>query len=376
MAIDQQVEMTPKPEIAPPKRAKERTSRLVFIRQAWPWFFLLILIIGFSIASKVVNDITFISLRSVQGILTYATQILLIGLGETLIIIVAGIDLSAGWVLGFSAVIGASVMGKLYAAGNWPPAAVIAAGVLSGVLICLIPGLVNGLLISRVKVPSFISTLGMGVLIEGAALLVSGGYPIVNQPPYLGPIGNSSVIYFWPGHGISWFKYHAAATAADIPNILVIMPTVVLVTIVVTFVIWFILAKTQFGQHLYAIGGNIEASTRAGIPVAKTLTKVYIIAAILAGIAGVLWAARFSSGAYNAGETTTMNSIAAVVIGGASLFGGEGTIIGTIIGALIIATIQYGLVLLGVVPFWQYVAVGIVVILAVIVDQFGRTLGK
>jgi ribose transport system permease protein len=90
----------------------------------------------------------------------------------------------------------------------------------------------------------------------------------------------------------------------------------------------------------------------------------------------VLWAARFSSGAYNAGETTTLNSIAAVVIGGASLFGGEGTIIGTVVGALIIATIQYGLVLLGVVPFWQFVAVGTVVIVAVIVDQFGRTLGK
>jgi len=90
----------------------------------------------------------------------------------------------------------------------------------------------------------------------------------------------------------------------------------------------------------------------------------------------VLWAARFTSGAYNAGETTTMTAIAAVVIGGASLFGGEGRIGGTIVGALIIATIQYGLVLLGVIPFWQYVAVGIVLILAVVVDQFGRTIGK
>ena len=143
-----------------------------------------------------------------------------------------------------------------------------------------------------------------------------------------------------------------------------------------TAVVWFILAKTQFGQHLYAIGGNIEGAIRAGIPVQQVLIKVYILAAVLAGIGGVLWASRFSSGAYNAGETTTLNSIAAVVIGGASLFGGEGTIIGTIVGALILATIQYGLVLLGVVPFWQFVAVGIVVIVAVIVDQFGRALGR
>ena len=357
------------------KENLDGSSMLVFIRKIWAWVFLAVLILGFSIASKQVNDINFISLRSVQGILTYATQILLIGLGETLIIIVAGIDLSAGWVLGFSAVVGATVMQTLFAQGL-SPFIVISVGMLSGILITVIPGLINGILIAKVKVPAFISTLGIGVLIEGVALLISGGYPVVKQPPYLGTIGNSSVLYIWPGREVSFFKYPASATPADIPNILVIMPTVVLITIIVTFVIWFILAKTQFGQHLYAIGGNMEGAIRAGIPVEKTLIKVYTLAAVLAGIGGVIWAARFSSGAYNAGETTTMNAIAAVVVGGASLFGGEGTILGTIVGALIIATIQYGLVLLGVVPFWQYIAVGIVVVVAVIVDQFGRTLGK
>jgi ribose transport system permease protein len=266
-------------------------------------------------------------------------------------------------------------MQMLYAA-DYPPVVVITAGMLSGILVAVAPGLVNGILIAKVKVPSFISTLGMGVLIEGVALLVCGGYPVVKQPPYLGTIGNSSVLYYWPGHGISFFKYPETAVQTDIPNIHVILPTVVLITAIVTFVIWFILAKTQFGQHLYAIGGNKEGAIRAGIPVEKTLIKVYVLAAVLSGIAGVLWSTRFSSGAYNAGETTTLNAIAAVVIGGASLFGGEGTILGTIVGALIIATIQYGLVLLGVVPFWQFVAVGIVVIVAVIVDQFGRALGK
>jgi ribose transport system permease protein len=127
---------------------------------------------------------------------------------------------------------------------------------------------------------------------------------------------------------------------------------------------------------LYAIGGNFEAAVRAGIPVNRVLIKVYALAAVLAGIAGVIWTTRFTSGAYNAGETTTLNSIAAAVIGGASLFGGEGTIIGTIVGALIIGTITYGLVVLGVSPFWQFVAVGVVVIFAVIMDQFGRRIGK
>jgi ribose/xylose/arabinose/galactoside ABC-type transport system permease subunit len=366
---------TPRQETRPVKGKSDRASRLVFIRKIWAWGFLAALIIGFSIASKKVNDIDFISLRSVQGILTYATQILLIGLGETLIIIVAGIDLSAGWVLGFSSVIGATVMQMLYAKG-FSPVVVITAGMLAGILVAIIPGLVNGILIAKVKVPSFISTLGMGVLIEGVALLISGGYPVVKQPPYLGMIGNSSVLYYWPGHGVSFFKYPETALQTDLANIHVILPTVVLVTIIVAAIVWFILAKTQFGQHLYAIGGNMEGAIRAGIPVEQTLIKVYALAAVLAGIGGVLWSTRFSSGAYNAGETTTLNSIASVVIGGASLYGGEGTILGTIVGALILATIQYGLVLLGVVPFWQFVAVGIVVIVAVIVDQFGRALGK
>ena len=363
------------PPTADASKKSQNGSVLSMVRKVWAWFFLAFLVLIFSIASKQVNDVTFISLRSVQGIATYATQILLVGLGQTLIIIIAGIDLSAGWVLGLSAVIAADVMKVLYAAG-YSPVVVISLGMLSGVLIAIAPGLVNGLLIAKLKVPSFIATLGMGGLVEGAALLISGGYPIVKQPPYLGQLGNSSIIYYWPGHGISFFKYHAESGPKDLPSIQLIMPTVVLITIIVTFVIWFLLAKTQFGQHLYAIGGNFEAAVRAGIPVQRTIIKVYMLGSVLAGIAGVLWAARFSSGAYNAGETTTLNAIAAVVIGGASLFGGAGTVLGTVVGALIIATIQYGLVLLGVVPFWQYVAVGTVVILAVIVDQFGRTVGK
>jgi ribose/xylose/arabinose/galactoside ABC-type transport system permease subunit len=376
MTVEEKQKNSPPGQAAQPGAGKkEGVSILVIIRKIWAWVFLLVLIVGFSIASKKANDINFISLRSVQGILTYATQILLVGLAETLIIIVAGIDLSAGWVLGYSAVVGATVMQALYPKG-FSPVIVITAGMLSGILVAIIPGVVNGILIAKVKVPAFISTLGMGVLIEGVALLISGGYPVVKQPAYLGMIGNSSILYYWPGHGVSFFKYPELATQADIPNILVIMPTVVLVTILVTAVVWFILAKTQFGQHLYAIGGNKEGAIRAGIQVKSTLIKVYTLAAVLAGIAGVIWSTRFSSGAYNAGETTTMNAIAAVVIGGASLYGGEGTIMGTVVGALILATIQYGLVLLGVVPFYQFIAVGIVVIVAVIVDQFGRALGK
>jgi len=368
---------TPLPEetARPDKRKRSNIENLDRIRQVWPWIFFLLLVIGFSIASKIRNDVNFVNVRSVQGILEYATQILLIGLAETFVIITGGIDLSLGWTLGFASVIAAEVMQTLHASGA-SPVEVIAFGFLAGILITILPGFINGWLVTRVKVPPFIATLGVGVLIEGVALLRSGGYPVAKQPPFLGQIGNGYLIRYWPGHGVFFFNVPEGATQADLADIIPIIPNIVMITLIITFVCWFILAKTQFGQHLYAIGGNYEASMRAGIPVARTLIKTYILASVLAGIAGVIWASRFTSGAYNAGETTTMTAIAAVVIGGASLFGGEGTIIGTVIGALIIATIQYGLVILGVIPFWQYVAVGIVLILAVIVDQFGRRLGK
>jgi ribose transport system permease protein len=361
------------PAVARPRRY--RIDYLDLVRKIWSWAVGVSLIVLFSIASQAANNVAFLSSRSIQGILLYATQVLLIGLAETFVIIAAGIDLSTGWVLGFASVVAALVMQTLHAAGM-SPAVTISAGMLGGILVTIIPGLINGLLIARVKVPPFIATLGMGILVEGVALLISGGYPIAKQPPYLGPLGNGSLVYFWPDHGVYFFNAPPTITPAEAQAVIPLMPNPVFITIIVMAVCWFILAKTQFGQHLYAIGGNFEAAVRAGIPVKRTLVKVYVMSAVLSGIAGVIWAARFTSGAYNAGETTTLNAIAAVVIGGASMFGGEGTIVGTIIGALIIGTIQYGLVLLGVSPFWQYVAIGLVVILAVVMDQFGRNLGK
>jgi ribose transport system permease protein len=206
----------------------------------------------------------------------------------------------------------------------------------------------------------------------GVALLISRGQAIADQPNYLGQIGNGNLLYYWPKHGFSWLKIPAGATQMDLQHIVPLVPNIVAITLVVTILIWFILEKTQFGQHIYAIGGNIQASIRSGIPVASTLTRAYTLAAVLAGIAGVIWASRFTSGASNAGEPTLLFAVAAVVIGGTSMFGGEGRVIGTVIGALIIATIQYGLVILGQQPYWQYVTVGVVVIIAVIVDQLGR----
>jgi ribose transport system permease protein len=371
--------MTIEPKVQSPaipaSPKKVHFANLSNIRKIWPWFFLVVMVVVFTVAAKISNDINFISVRSIQGILTYATQIALIGLGETLIMITAGIDMSSGYMLGLSSVAAAEIMKALYAAGIHPVLTILL-GLSGGILICIIPGWINGWLVARVKVPSFIGTLGVGYAIYGAALVKSEGYPIAEQPPYLGQIGNGSILYYWPKHGLSFFKIHAEATQADMASIVALVPNVVLITLLVIILIWFILSKTQFGQHLYAIGGNYEASMRAGIPVKRALIKVYVISAMLSGIAGVLWATRFTSGDSNAGIPTLLFAIAAAVIGGTSMFGGEGAVIGTIIGSIIIGTIQYGLVIVGVSSFWQYLAVGVIVVIAVIVDQFGRTLER
>ena len=143
---------------------------------------------------------------------------------------------------------------------------------------------------------------------------------------------------------------------------------VVWMTIILLATHW-LLSRTQFGQHVYAIGGNSRAATRAGIPVGRNLVIAYMLSAGLSGLAGFLYVTRYTGGAASGGEALLLQSIAAIVIGGASLMGGAGTIVGTFIGALIIAIIQNGMVILGIDPFWQYVAVGVVIILAVLVDQ-------
>lgn len=373
--MGEQKEANPSAAAESQPRGRSKVETLVLIRRVWPWAFLIFLILFFTIASKALNDVRFLNARSIQGILVFATQILLIGLGATYVIITGGIDLSVGWVVGFAAVVAALVMRTLHPLGV-PPLLTILIAVLVAVTASAIPGMLNGILVAKVRVPPFIATLGMGGIVQGVSLLLSGGYPVASQPPYLGQLGNGYLMYFWPERGLSFFKLPEGAVAADLQVIVPLVPNVVLITILVTFVCWFVLMKTQFGQHVYAIGGSFEASMRAGIPVQRSLIKVYTLSAVLAGVAGCLWAARFTSGASNAGETTLLTAIAAVVIGGASLFGGEGTIVGTIVGSLIVATIQFGLVILGVLPFWQFVAVGVVVILAVVVDQFGRTIGN
>ena len=222
----------------------------------------------------------------------------------------------------------------------------------------------------KLRIPSFIVTLGMSFIARGVAFLLSGGNVVGGQPQGVRHLGNEALFYLisGPGGGL-YFLRPPAVTGEALRQMDRIFQWPVVIAFVLLLVMLFVLRKTQFGRHVYAIGGNREAALRAGIPVDRHLIVLYTLSAATAGIAGVLTTARFSGGSSIAGDPLLLSSIAAVIIGGASMYGGHGSVSGTLIGALIIAVMTTGLVMLNVQPFWQYIVVGIIVILAVLIDQ-------
>jgi predicted ABC-type sugar transport system permease subunit len=329
------------------KQERPRSSVLQTLSAVWSWLFLAFLVVFFEVWARIAFGQTFVfNLNSVQSILMAAVQPLLLGLGLTFVIIAGGIDLSVAFIVGLSSVIGARVMQEL--GSSVPPFWGLLIGITVALVVSIIPGLVNGLLISRFKVPPFIGTLGMYGIARGVAFLSANGVTVPVDNPLNIALGNDNVFGDY-------------------------LPIPVLITVVIVFVMHYILSKTKFGQYTYAIGGNKQAAQRAGINVERHTVGLYILTGLLAGIAGVIYTARFRAGAAQAGEPTLLNAIAAVVIGGASLFGGAGTIVGTVIGALIIAVIEFGLVYINVPSFYQFIAVGMVIILSVLVDQSRRS---
>jgi ribose transport system permease protein len=320
---------------------------LAVLATARAWIFLLLLLIVFEIWSQIAYGSTFVfSLFNIRSIAVFAVAPVLLGLGQTLVIISGGIDLSVGFTMGLAAVIAANIANVVGASAG--PGIGLLAGIAVALVAAIIPGYINGLLIARLRVPPFIGTLGMYGVARGAAYLFSNGTTV--------PVDNSWLTYLGNGR-IAGF------------------PVIVIVTVIFVALVHYLLSETLFGQYTYAIGGNRQATLRAGVNVRQVTILLYILSAVTAAIDGILYTGRFAAGAPQAGEPLLLDSIAAVVIGGASLFGGSGTIIGTIIGALIIAVIQYGLVFLDVEPFWQFIAVGLVIIISVLVDQSQRRFG-
>jgi ribose transport system permease protein len=272
-----------------------------------------------------------------------ATVIILLAIGQSFVIITGGIDLSVGAVLGCSAMTSAVVMRSLLSNGM-EGFTVIGIGALVALAAGGLMGLINGLVITKMKITPFIATLGMLGVASGATNLLSGGTEIVTLPPELTIIGNTTLFGGW-------------------------LTLPVALTVVVAVVAGLVLARTRFGMRTYAIGSNPAAARRAGIAVDSQLLRVYMLSGILASVAGFLLMARFVGASPLAGVNTELAAIAAAVIGGASLVGGRGSVVGTVVGASITAVLQIGLILAGVASFWQTVAIGIIIVLAVYLDQ-------
>jgi ribose transport system permease protein len=277
-----------------------------------------------------------------------ASVLLIIALGQTFVISTAGIDLSVGSVLVFSSVMAATVTLSLGEALGDPgsPVAILlgmAASVVSG----LVWGAFNGFLVAVARVPALIVTLGTMGMALGFAQIITGGNDIHGMPAELTKtIGNGRLFG--------------------------VIPWLVIIAVAIAIIAALSLNTTKFGRYTLAIGSDEEASRRSGIPVRNHLIKVYALSGLLAGIAGWLALSRFGATTLNGYATANLDTIAAVVLGGTSLFGGIATIFGTIVGVFIPTVLQNGFTIIGVQPFWQTVAVGAVLVAAVYYDQLQR----
>jgi ribose transport system permease protein len=304
------------------------------------WTFLIL--VGIVAGFAALRFQQFATVFNFRNIAADASGLLIIAVGMTFVIITAGIDLSVGSVLVFSGVIAAKVMLAI-GGGGW---GAIVAGLAAGLVAGTAWGVVNGVLITKARVPPLIVTLGTLGMALGSALLITGGIDVRGVPLQL-----TTTIGIGQLGGV---------------------PYVVIIAAVVTAVGAVTLSMTRFGRYTYAIGSNAEAARRAGINVDRHLIKVYGLSGFLAGMAGMVSLARFATTTIGGHSTDNLAAIAAVVLGGTSLFGGIGTVLGTVVGVFIPAVLQNGFVILGVQPFWQQVAVGAILIVAVYIDQLKR----
>jgi ribose transport system permease protein len=315
-------------------------SLLRSLLKGWSWLFLALILAFFEVYARIETGNTFLfRIYNIQSIAVAASQILLLGLGLTLVIVAGQIDLSIGFTTGLSAVVMALVIRAAGPDSGW---LIFLVAVVVGLAAAVVVGLINGWLVAFLDVPSFIGTLGTYGVARGMALIIAGGATVSIQ--------NDAARWF--GNG----------------NILGI-PVPVVVAGVLAVLCHYILTYTKFGIRTYALGANRASVERAGVDVKRHIIWLFVISAVSAGIGGLIYTGRFSAGAANAGEPILLYAVAAVFIGGASLTGGQGTVTGTVIGAFIIAVIQFGLVFSGLPPYWQFVAVGLVIIVAVLVDQ-------
>ena len=316
-----------------------RLARLARLQALQIIIVLLVIVVIFSI----MKPSAFLTVFNIRGIVQDTAILAVLGVGMTFVIITGGIDLSIGSVLVFSGVVADKAMAAMGGQG-WGAAIV---GALVAIAAGLAWGLLNGFLIARAKVPPLIVTLGTLGAALGLAQVITGGVDLRDIPTVMvNSVGFGNVVW-------------------QIPTLAVIAAVIVVIGII-------ILHRTRFGLHTYALGSNPEAGRRSGLNVNGHIIAIYALSGLLAGFAGWLNLACFQSTTISGQSSTNLSVIAGVVIGGTSLFGGYGSILGSVIGVFIPATLQNGFVIIGVQPFWQQVVVGAVLIAAVYVDQQRR----
>lgn len=291
-------------------------------------FGLLVLCIIVSILSP-----RFLSIANIKNVLTQVSVNTIIAIGMTFVILTGGIDLSVGSSLAISGAVAATIV---KVTGN------VFLAIVSALLIGIIVGVINGIFISKGKIQAFIVTLATMTIFRGVTQVYTNGTPVSGLGKSFGAIGNKTFL------GI---------------------PIPVVITLIVFLISYYVLSETRYGRYLYAVGGNEDSARLSGINTDKVKTIVYIISGITAALSGIIVTSRIGSASATAGAGYELDAIAAVVLGGTSLAGGEGSIAGTIIGALIIGVLNNGLNLMNVSPYYQLIVKGLVILLAVMIDK-------
>ncbi len=294
-----------------------------------------LIFIGILILATISSDV-FLSQSNLTNVLRQVVVVGLLGCGVTFIIILGHIDVSLGSVVALTGTIAASVM---QITQN------LLLAVLAGIVVGIVVGAINGFVITFFNIPAFIMTLATTTVARGAILIYTGGMPVSN-------LGNFKII----GQG-------------DLGPI----PISVIILVVVIAISWVLLNRTKFGRYVYAVGGNVKAAVASGINASNIVRKAFIYNGILTSIAGIVLMSRINSGQPAAGVGYEFDAITGVVVGGTSLMGGTGTIIGTIIGCLIVGVINNILNLLSVSSYWQQVVKGLIILIAVILDVMTKT---
>ena len=286
----------------------------------------------------------FLTGENLSLILQQVMVVGVIAIGQTLIVLTAGIDLSCGMVMA----LGGIVMTKLAVEMGVPVPLAILAGIGATALF----GLINGLLVTRIKLPPFIVTLGTLNIAFAVTQLYSNSQTVTDLPAAMTWLGNT---------------FQVGGTEVAYGSVLMLL---------LYIGVWFYLRETAAGRHIYAVGNNPEATRLTGIPTERVLLGVYVLAGVSYGLASLLSVSRIGVGDPNAGQTENLDAITAVVLGGTSLFGGRGMILGTLVGAIVVGVLRNGLTLMGVQSVYQVLITGILVILAVAIDQLSRKGGR